>query len=168
MSETEPGDRNVAVTTYNVLFVCSGNTCRSPMAEVIARHEFETRGWSHVAVQSAGTGAASGAPASEQAIAVAAAAGLDLSGHASQPLTEDLLAWADIVLAMGSSHLAVVGEMGGGGKAVLATYFMDDDDADLPVHDPFGGDTATYQATFEQLEAAIAALARRLEPILAP
>jgi protein-tyrosine-phosphatase len=155
-------------TTYNLLFVCSGNTCRSPMAMAIAQRLLEERGWSHVAVRSAGTGAAPGRPATEAAIRVAAEAGADLSGHSSTPLTAELVAWADTILVMGPAHLGVVDALGGGDKAALVTDCLGGLGRGQPVEDPFGGDDALYRRTFQQLEFAVEAVLARLEPILAP
>ena len=155
-------------TTYNLLFVCTGNTCRSPMAEAIARGLLEERGWTHVAVRSAGTGAAAGAAASPQAVTVTREHELDLSGHASQQLSPQLVAWADLILAMGSSHLAAIAELGGGDKVAMITDFLEGERAGSSVADPFGGDEDSYRQTFEQLREAVSALLDRLEPILAP
>jgi protein-tyrosine-phosphatase len=155
-------------TTYNLLFVCTGNTCRSPMAAAIARAELRARGWTHVAVQSAGAAAASGLPASEHAIAVLAERGIDLSSHRSQQLTRDLVQQADLILAMSNSHLFAVAELGGTGKVSLITDFFDGDEAGASVEDPFGGEYAAYASTYEQLARAVTALLNRLEPILSP
>ena len=103
----------VAATTFNVLFVCTGNTCRSPMAAALARDELARRGWRHVQIASAGAAAEPGQPASPPALAVMERSGLDLAGHASQLLTPELVDWADLILAMSLSHLAVVEELGG-------------------------------------------------------
>jgi protein-tyrosine-phosphatase len=155
-------------TTYNLLFVCSGNTCRSPMAAAIARALLAERGWDHVRVESAGTSAVSGAPASANAVAVAAEHGLDLTAHRSRPLTVEQLDWADVILAMGPAHLAHITESGAGFRASLVTDFLAGPGAGAAVTDPFGGDVEEYRRTFAQLAEAVAAVVQRLERILAP
>lgn len=155
-------------TTFNLLFVCTGNTCRSPMAAAIARAELVKRGWTHVAVQSAGAAAQSGQPASANAVAVMAEHGIDLSDHVPTQLTEDLVHNADLILVMSSSHLFLVGEFGGASKVAMITDFIESDEAGAPVEDPFGGDENAYRRTYEQLSTAIAGLLTRLEPILSP
>ncbi|HYE03652.1 MAG TPA: Sua5/YciO/YrdC/YwlC family protein, partial [Phycisphaerales bacterium] len=84
----------------NILFVCSGNTCRSPMAESIAADELARAGLESVTVESAGTGAPSGAPISPEAAAALRALGVAPRRGASRPLTRHLLAQADLVFAM--------------------------------------------------------------------
>src|ERR671921_117393 len=104
-----------------ILFVCTGNTCRSAMAEGIARRVASERGLSDLAVASAGTGAnpfPAGTPmpefgASDGALLVALENGIDLGGHRARPLTRELVQQADLVLAMGDRHLARVAELGG-------------------------------------------------------
>jgi len=168
-SEPESTRRDDAQpTTYNLLFVCTGNTCRSPLAAALAQHGVTQRGWTHVRVQSAGVATVSGAPASEGAQAVAREHGLDLSAHTSRPLTPEMARWADLILGMGPSHLVGVAELGGAEKAALVTDFVDDESLGTAIEDPFGGELDDYRATYQQLEDAIAGLLSRLEPILAP
>jgi protein-tyrosine-phosphatase len=155
-------------TSYNLLFVCSGNTCRSPMAEAITRGLLRERGWTHVDVRSAGTGASAGAAASSQAVDVAREHDLDLAAHSSQPLTPELVRWADLILAMGPGHISMVQQLGGAQKAALVTDFVQGVGAGVAVADPFGGDHDSYRETFAQLSDAVAALLERLEPILSP
>ena len=102
-----------ALMPTTVLFVCTGNTCRSPLAEVFCKkllaervgcrpEELPERGF---LVLSAGLGAMMGLEASPEAVVVAGDYGADLSGHRSQPLTAELLARADYLFTMTQGHL---------------------------------------------------------------
>jgi protein-tyrosine-phosphatase len=174
---THPGERMTQphdgaapeTTTFNLLFVCTGNTCRSPMAEGIARRELEDRGWSHVQVASAGLAAMDGEPATREAVVVAARHGVDLSAHRSRPAGDELVQWADLVLAMGSSHLAGIARLGGRGKgALLSAFAAGEGGRGAGVPDPYGAGEAVYEATFLELRRLIAASLDRLAPILHP
>ena len=88
-----------------VLFVCTGNLCRSPMAEGLLRHELESRDCNNIEVASAGTWAADGEPATEEAIAVSQQSGIDISSHRSRLLDSKELGDTDVVIAMTNVHL---------------------------------------------------------------
>jgi len=155
---------------FRLLFVCTGNTCRSPLAEALAREGLRRLGWRHVEVASAGVAAAPGQPASMGSSSVAARHGLSLEGHRSAPVTEESLERADLVLAMSPGHLAQLEAWGAGDKASLLTEFaapVDPDGIPDSVPDPFGGPAEAYEATYVLLERLVERVLKRLAPILA-
>jgi protein-tyrosine-phosphatase len=88
-----------------VLFLCSGNICRSPMAAEYFRQRASQSGLSHVVVDSAGTLGIVGSPASAEAIAAMREEGIDLTSHRSKGLTGSMLRSTDLVVAMAHDHV---------------------------------------------------------------
>jgi len=154
---------DAATKDIRLLYVCTGNTCRSPMAEVLTRARAAQRGLSGIRIRSAGTMAYEGSPASAGARTAVGDRGLELDRHAARLLGEDELEWADLVLAMSPSHLAAVEALGRGRcYAEVITAFAGD--VSGGVQDPFGGSDEHYRDTCAQLERLVEAVLDRLEP----
>ena len=140
-----------------ILFVCTGNLCRSPMAEALFRHRIGAdAGWEAV---SAGTFAALGHPASENAVLAVKELGIDLSGHRSQPLSAELLAAADMIVVMTAEHrfhlLEVFPEVG---NRVFLIKSFGTSKVPADVSDPYGGSMNTYKRIRDEIDRALSDL----------
>lgn len=139
-----------------ILFICTGNTCRSPMAEALLRHY----AGESVEVRSAGIFALDGSPATPETVTVLQEKGITLE-HQAKSVNEELLLWADLILTMTTSH-----------KDTLKRQFPSFSDkiftlkeytassgqekaSSLNIEDPFGGDLEVYRKTVEEIEAEI-------------
>ncbi len=145
-----------------ILILCSGNTCRSPMAEYLLRQKFTDAGLDDVVVTSAGTGAREGSPPSEGAYLVSLERGLDLTNHRSRLVSPELLAAADLVLCMSQHHVTHAQAMGTHPAISLLGAFADPD-SPAEVSDPFGKDLETYRNTLAQLDGLLTAVVRKLK-----
>ncbi len=138
-----------------ILFVCTGNTCRSPLAAAIARRAADERGLTDLAAVSAGTSAAEGQPASDGALLVGIERHLDIADHRARQLTRELVEESDLILVMGPHHLDRVEALGGTGKAHLLIDYATHGASQRAVSDPFGGELNVYRTTVDELEAEI-------------
>lgn len=147
---------------FHILFVCSGNICRSPMAEGLLKAKLTPEWQGRVIVQSAGTLFITGIGADLLAIKALEQKGINIAKHRSQGLTPKLVKKADLILLMAESHLEffAAAEPGIQEKIhLLKTYGKSQSEmatmASATVEDPIGGTFADMQACAEEIETEI-------------
>jgi tRNA threonylcarbamoyl adenosine modification protein (Sua5/YciO/YrdC/YwlC family) len=154
------------LASYMVALVCTGNTCRSPMAEVLLKKRvadrlgcsiaaLEERG---IVIMSAGISAAAGGRSAAEAIETMRARGLDLTQHESQPLTDRIVRFADTVIAMTRGHREAILEAWP--EAAPRVHLISRGRGD--VSDPIGGSLELYRRCAEQLDDYLETWAREL------
>ncbi|MGM0875097.1 MAG: low molecular weight protein arginine phosphatase [Bacillota bacterium] len=146
----------------NVLFVCTGNTCRSPMAEALLKH---VKNSDQLDVKSAGVFAIDGSDASRYAIEALSEKGIQCS-HQSSSLSKELVDWATIILTMTNNHKQSVIDLypqAGRKTYTLAEYVSKNGEGKMEITDPFGGSLHMYRQTLSDLEGFIEKLIIKLE-----
>ncbi len=143
---------------FNVLFVCSGNSCRSPMAEGIFKTMVSD---TYCRVRSAGTLHMNGMPASEYAQEVVEEYGGSIAQHLSQTVTRDMIAWADLILVMEYQHYTTVLEIES--QAAVKTFLLKEYKRKTQynkVHDPVGKEKVVYEQTARDMLPSLRFVAR--------
>ena len=152
MSPAEP--------VVRVLFVCTGNTCRSPLATAALVEELGADA-ARTEVRSAGTAAWEGQPASAGTLEVARSAGLDLSGHHARRVTAASVREADFVIVMETQHRAVLEALGVPAERVhVVSEWPEPGEPGLPVSDPFGASREAYEECWRRIRQHV----RRIAP----
>ncbi len=155
---------------FIVLLVCTGNTCRSPMAEALMRNRFEERfpssnsSGSPVYVASAGLSAFPGGPAAPEAQSVMAARGLDLTKHQSYSVTEHTLRNADLILTMTRSHRQALLDIMPEIKPKV--HLVSGSNSD--VSDPYGCTEEVYRECADQIDGYVRQWVERLDGSIFP
>lgn len=143
------------VKLYKILVVCTGNICRSPMAEGFLAHLAAKQGLEHVVVESAGTHAPEGSPASDFAVQALAEKGVDIQDHRASLIDGQAVRDADLILVMSTEHLSFIltyWQTEAQGKVRLIREFHKTQPMAGPVPDPIGSDQETYRLVADLLE----------------
>ena len=152
-----------------ILVVCTGNICRSPLAEAFLQRSLLARSQRDVWVESAGTAGFRGLPATQGMIDFARSIGLDLSYHRSSPLLPEKIAESDLILCMEDHHRSSVLKMmpSAASRTVLLTHFLEPPQRDTEIPDPHGGSRSELRTAGERVtearRVAVSALEKKQE-----
>lgn len=142
----------------SVLFVCTGNLCRSPMAEAMLRHRMERKGIEGIRVSSAGTWGLEGEPAAKHAVEVCSERGIDLSRHIARRLNPEMIRGSDLILTMEMEHFQGVLDMVPDAlekTRMLSRYGSGETRIDHGIQDPYGRPKRAYASCFEEIEGCV-------------
>lgn len=143
----------------SVMFICSGNTCRSPMAEGLFKKYITDKGITDIEVGSAGLSAFSGDTVSENSVAVMKNRGIDISAHRARKLNPQMLLETDLFVCMSPSHAWSFAGLCGNERIMV-----------LGVEDPYMQDVSVYENCCEQIEKALPEILEKITslPVIRP
>jgi protein arginine phosphatase len=149
-----------------IIFICTGNTCRSPMAEAYFKYLCEKSGLD-IETGSAGTFAGIGEPAAANSIQTMAELNIDLSNFSSTPLTVELIDSSDMIICMTSSHRFQVGAMHA--KMLKKTHLLGDfTENGHDIADPYGSALPNYRNCFEEMKPLLDNLLKKVSAKIQP
>jgi protein-tyrosine-phosphatase len=144
----------------SILFVCTGNTCRSPLAEGFLKKLLERNSPRRIEVGSAGLTALPGSPASLQALRVAREYSVSLEEHQSRLVTPELIDKGDLIVVMEPRHRQQLLDLypQASGKILLLRHFARYGSQDRAIHDPYGLNLEVYRFSFADIKECVESL----------
>ena len=153
--------------SYNILVVCTGNICRSPMAEGMLKKYLPRSLAGRVAISSAGTHALHGNMAQPHAVAVMQGLGIDITGHRARQLSGTLVKSADLILVMERFHLRLVkvrSLLSPAKVHMLTAYAANGEPDDVP--DPMGEPITAYETSAAMIHDCVKGVVAYLDTII--